>query len=88
MSIVTISLPSTDLARARGISFVAHTGNSTVEMYDGWEGVYLKTITGVPEASGVLCAQAEKLAFAASRGTGKVLVLDGMTGSTIRRTRR
>jgi len=73
-----------DVFEKSGISFVAHTGNSTVEMYEGLEGVYLKTISGVPEASGVLCAQAEKLAFAASRGTGKVLVLDGVTGATIR----
>lgn len=73
-----------DIFEKSGISFVAHTGNGTVEMYEGTEGVHLKTISGVPEASGVLCAQAEKLAFAASRGTGNILVLNGMTGETIR----
>ncbi|MFH2109767.1 MAG: hypothetical protein ABIJ47_00750 [Candidatus Bathyarchaeota archaeon] len=73
-----------DVFEKSGLSFVAHTGNSTVEMYEGWEGIHLKTISGVPEASGVLCAQAEKIAFAASRGTGKILVLDGVTGATIR----
>lgn len=73
-----------DVFEKSGISFVAHTGNGTVEMYEGMERAHLKTISGVPGASGVLCAQAEKLAFAASRGTGKILVLDGMTGETIR----
>ena len=73
-----------DVFEKSGISFVAHTGNGTVEMYEGIEGAHLKTILGVPEASGVLCAQVKKLAFAASRGTGKILVLDGMTGETIR----
>lgn len=73
-----------DIFEKSGFSFVAHTGNSTVEMYDSYEGVHLKTIPGIPEASGVLCAQAEKLAFAASRATGKILVLDGTTGATIR----
>ena len=73
-----------DIFEKSGLSFVAHTGNGTVEMYEGREGVHLKTISGVPEASGVLCAQAEKLVFAASRGAGKVLVLNEMTGATIR----
>jgi len=73
-----------DVFEKSGFSFVAHTGNGAVEMYEGWEEVHLKTIASVPEASGVLCAQAEKLAFAASRGTGEILVLDGVTGATIR----
>ncbi len=73
-----------DVFEKSGISFVVHTGNGTVEMYESIERVHLKTISGVPGASGVLCAQAEKLAFAASRETGKILVIDGMTGETIR----
>jgi hypothetical protein len=52
-----------DVFEKNGFSFVANTGNGTVEMYDGYERVHFKTISGVPEASGVLCAQAEKLAF-------------------------
>ena len=90
--IKTLDLPSHqsggfdhgDVFEKSGISFVAHTGNGTVEMYDGIEGVHLKTISGTPGTSGVLCAQAENVAFAASRGTGKILVLNGMTGETIR----
>jgi DNA-binding beta-propeller fold protein YncE len=72
-----------DIFEKSGYSFVAHTGNGTIEMYNGWEETHLKTISGVPEASGVLCAQNEQLTFAASRGTGKIFVLDGMTGATI-----
>lgn len=73
-----------DVFDKSGLAFVAHTGNGTVEMYDGRKGVHLKTITDMPGASGALCAQSEKLAIAASRGTGKILVLDGDTGETIR----
>jgi hypothetical protein len=90
--IQTLDLPSHksggfdhgDIFESSGFSFVAHTGNGTVEMYSGYERVHVRTIPEAPEASGVLCAQAEKLAFAASRGTGKILVLDGVTGATIR----
>jgi DNA-binding beta-propeller fold protein YncE len=76
-----------DVFEKSGLSFVAHTGNGTVEIYEGREGVHLKTVSGVPGASGVLCAQAEKIVLAASRGAGKVLVLDGVTGDTIREIR-
>lgn len=73
-----------DVFEKSGLAFVAHTGNGTVEMYDGLRETHLKTIKGVSEASGVLCAQAENLALAASRGTGRILILDGKTGATIR----
>lgn len=90
--IKTLDLPSHpsggfdhgDIVEASGLSFVAHTGNGTVEVYDGRKGVHVKTIPGVPGASGVVCAQAERLVIAASRGTGKILVLDGATGATVR----
>lgn len=73
-----------DVFEKSGFAFVAHTANGTVEMYKSWDAVHMKTIHGVPEASGVLCAQAENLALAASRGTGKILVLNGITGVKIR----
>jgi len=73
-----------DVVEETGISYVAHTGNGTVEVYDGRKGTYIKTIPGVPGASGVVCDQAEKVVIAASRGTGKILVLDGDTGETAR----
>ena len=72
-----------DIFERNGFSFVAHTANGTVEMYDGKNEIHLKTIQGVPQASGVVCAQAEGIAFAASRGTGEILALDGSTGNTI-----
>lgn len=72
-----------DVFEGSGLSFVAHTANGTAEMYDGLEGVHLKTIPGVPEASGVICAQDEEIAFVASRGTGRILTLEGETGELI-----
>lgn len=90
--IQTLDLPSHpsggfdhgDVFEESGLAFVAHTGNGTVEMYDGRKGLHLKTISGVPGASGVLCAQDDKLVIAASRGTGKILVLDGDSGEIVR----
>ncbi len=56
--------------------YIAHTANNTVEVVDGNRMAHAVTIPGCPEASGVLCAQSEGLVFAASRGEGKVLVID------------
>lgn len=58
-----------------GRVFVAHTAMGTVEIIDGERGVHGGTISGCPEASGVLCAQEARLVFAAARGAGKVLVI-------------
>ena len=88
----TLTLPSHlsggfdhgDIVEASGISYVAHTGNGTVEVYNGRKGVHLKTIHGVPGASGVVCGQDENLVIAASRNTGNILVLEGDTGETVR----
>ena len=73
-----------DVVEVNGLSVVAHTGNGTVEVYNGRKGVHMKTIPDMPGASGVVCGQDEKLVIAASRGTGRILVLDGVTGETIR----
>lgn len=62
-----------DVFENNGFSFVAHTANATVEMYEGYDGVHLRTITDVPEGSGVICAQAEKKVYAASRATGRII---------------
>jgi DNA-binding beta-propeller fold protein YncE len=70
-----------DVMENSGIGFVAHTAAGSIEMYDGVKGVHMRTIPSCLEASGVICAQAENLAIAASRGTGKILVLDGSTGA-------
>ena len=87
-----VSLPShstggfdhADVHSQSGKLFVAHTANGTVEVVDGERLVHLKTIPGCPEASGVICAQDEGLVFAASRGSGKVLVLDALQDTVIR----
>ena len=54
-----------DVIESSGFGFVAHTATGSIEMYDSIGGVHLKTIHGCPEASGVVCAQEEKLAIAA-----------------------
>lgn len=73
-----------DVIESNGFGFVAHTATGSVEMYNSIEGVHLRTIPGCPEASGVVCAQKEKLVIAASRGTGKIIIIDGTTGDVKR----
>ncbi len=70
-----------DVYSANGYVYVAHTATGTVEIIDGLRGTHVKTIPGCPEASGVVCAQAEGLAFAASRGSGKILVINAAKGT-------
>ncbi len=65
-----------DVHLASGRIFVAHTAAGSVEVIDGVRQLHMGTVPGCPEASGVLCAQDEKLVFAAARGAGKVLVID------------
>ncbi len=65
-----------DVHLSSGKVFVAHTANGTVEVIDGLRNCHLVTIQGCSEASGVLCAQRENLVFAASRGEGKIIVID------------
>ena len=65
-----------DVHLQSGKVYIAHTANGCVEVVDGGRMVHAVTIPGCPEASGVLCAQSEGLVFAASRGEGKVLVID------------
>ena len=63
-----------DVYLQNGRVFVANTAAGTVEVIDGERLRHLATIPGCPKASGVLCAQAETLIFAAARGAGKLLV--------------
>jgi len=70
-----------DVYLANGFVYVANTADGTVEVVDGLKGMLQKTISGCPEASGVVCAQADGLVFAASRGTGKVLVIHAAKGT-------
>ena len=73
-----------DVHLASGRIFVAHTAAGTVEVIDGEAMVHAGTIPGCQEASGVLCAQAEGLVFAAARGAGKVLVIDAGSLEVVR----
>jgi DNA-binding beta-propeller fold protein YncE len=75
-----------DVLLSTGQVFVAHTANDTVEVIDGERLLLERTLTGCPEGSGVLCAQAEpSMVFAAARGQGFVQVLDPATGDELRR---
>ncbi|MDG6950137.1 MAG: YncE family protein [Nitrososphaerota archaeon] len=71
-----------DIHLQSGKVYIAHTTNNSVEVVDGEKMVHVTTIPGCPETSGVLCAQSEGLVFAASRGEGKVLVIDVGTDKT------
>jgi DNA-binding beta-propeller fold protein YncE len=73
-----------DVQRASGRVYVAHPANGTVEVLDGERLAHLATVSGCPEASGVLCAQEAGLTFAAARGAGKVLVLEDGSGRLVR----
>lgn len=69
-----------DVHLLTGRVFVAHTASGTVEIIDGEAARHVATVPGCPEASGVLCAEGEGLVFAASRGAGRLLVLDAASG--------
>jgi YVTN family beta-propeller protein len=73
-----------DVHLESGHVYVAHTAAETVEVIDGEGAKYLATIPGCPEASGVVCAQNENLVLAASRGAGKILVVDALTNRVLR----
>ena len=65
-----------DVHLKSGRVFVAHTAPGTVEVLDGENKSHLKTIGGCPEGSGIWCAQDDNIVFAASRSTGRILVID------------
>jgi DNA-binding beta-propeller fold protein YncE len=69
---------------ATGRVYVAHTAFGTLEVIDGKRLTHATTLSGCPEGSGVLCAQEERLVFAASRGAGKVLVISADTHDLVR----
>jgi DNA-binding beta-propeller fold protein YncE len=64
-----------------GRVFVAHTANGTIEVIDGNSLSHIKTIKGCKEASGILCSSEAASVFAASRGSGRILVIDPITMS-------
>lgn len=73
-----------DVHLESGQVYVAHTATGTVEVIDGENAKHVATLPGCLEASGIVCAQDEKLVFAASRGAGKILVIDVLNNRILR----
>src|SRR5579863_9953708 len=76
-----------DVHLKSGKVYIAHTANDSLELVDGERLSHIKTISGCPEASGVLCAQEEGLVFAAARGAGKILVLSADNDTIVEEVR-
>ena len=76
-----------DVHLPSGRVFVAHTGNSTVEVIDGLGLRLEKTLDACSEGSGVLCTSgaAELVIAAAARGDGTLVVLNPYTCEVQRR---
>lgn len=72
-----------DFDNESGNVFVAHTANGTIEVIDGERQVHTATLPNCQEASGMLCAQWEGLAFAAARGAGKILVVSSKSNAIL-----
>ena len=70
------SFDHADVDPVTGRVFVAHTEFATVDVIDPDSLRALEPIDGCPEGSGLFCAPAERLVFAASRGLGKVVLID------------
>ncbi len=73
-----------DVDLATGRVYVAHTAFGTIDVIDGERLMPATTLSGCPEGSGVLCAQEQRLVFAASRGAGKVLVISTDTHDLVK----
>ena len=65
-----------DLDPVTGRVFVAHSDFGTVDVIDPVNLQVAAAIEGCPDGSGVLCADTQRLVFAASRAAGKVVVID------------
>ncbi len=68
-----------DVDQATGRVFVAHTSSGTVEVLDGNEDRWIKTIPDCSGGSGVVFDPNTKKVFAASRTDGHILVIDPVT---------
>jgi len=73
-----------DVHRESGRVYVAHTATGSVEIIDGEHAKHLGTLSGCPEASGIVCAQNENMVFAASRSAGEILIIDALTNRVLR----
>ncbi len=68
-----------DVDQTTGRVFVAHTSSGTVEVLDGNEDRWIKTISDCSGGSGVVFDPNTKKVFAASRAEGHILVIDPIT---------
>ncbi len=73
-----------DIHRPSGRVFLAHTALGQVDIIDGVQGTYAVSVSGCPEASGVLCPPDTDLVFVAARGAGRVRVLEAPLGTPVR----
>ncbi len=66
-----------------GRVFVAHTAADAIEVLDGPQGRRIATIGGCSEGSGALHLEGTHLVAVASRGHGKVLLLDAIESARV-----
>lgn len=68
-----------------GRVFVAHTSSGTVEVFDGIEERWIKSIEDCAGGSGVVFDPVSKKVFAASRADGHILVIDPASLSVLKK---
>ncbi|MBN1683241.1 hypothetical protein JW865_06795 [Candidatus Bathyarchaeota archaeon] len=73
-----------DVYNSNSWVYVAHPALGSIEVFDGVKETFIKSISGCPEASGVICAQSEGFIFGASRTSGKVLIISAAKGTILR----
>ncbi|MCF8567423.1 hypothetical protein LLE49_22140 [Alicyclobacillus tolerans] len=73
-----------DVCLTTGHVYVANTAADQVDMFDGEALTPIRSISNCAYGSGVLYGSAMEWMFAAARGSGKLLVLDAMTGDLLR----
>ncbi len=73
-----------DVHLPTGRIFVTHTSEGTVEVLDPWPLKHRTSILGCQEGSGLLCLPGRDQVVAASRATGKLLLISAKTLTTIR----
>jgi DNA-binding beta-propeller fold protein YncE len=74
-----------DVDQTSGRVFVAHTSSGTVEVLDGKEDKWIKTIPDCAGGSGVVFDPVTKKIFAASRAEGHILAIDPVSLEAVRK---
>ena len=73
-----------DVHKLTGFVFVVHTSDGSVEVIDGERAPISEHWKDVRKLSGVICAQKDNIIFAASRGAGKILVINPISIEIVR----